>query len=71
VPLEGEVEGPLDPGAVDRRDRDGGAAVAVARRRGSRVELLDHGEEVGEELFVSYGILGLVSDRWVSESRAL
>jgi hypothetical protein len=71
VALQGEVESALDLGAVDRRDRDGGAAVAVEGRRGSRIELLDDGEEIGEELFVLYGSFGLARDRWASESRSL
>ena len=57
VAVAGELEGVLERGAVDRRQGDRGVAAAVGgavpRRavfaRG-RVELLDHGEEVGEEL---------------------
>jgi hypothetical protein len=53
VALAGEVESALDGGAVDRRRRHRGS-TAVGRGRPvfarRRVELLDHGEEVGEEL---------------------
>jgi hypothetical protein len=58
VPFAGEVEGALDPGAVDRRYRQRRAAVPVGRRRAllrHRVELLHDREQVGEELAVLYG----------------
>jgi hypothetical protein len=48
VPVAGEVEGARQRLAIDRRDRDRGAAVGVGY--GRRVELLDHGEEIGEKL---------------------
>jgi hypothetical protein len=61
VAVAGEFEGVLERGAVDRRDGDGGVAARGAVGRGGsvsgaavfargRIELLDHGEEVGEEL---------------------
>jgi hypothetical protein len=50
VAVAGEFEGVLDRRAVDRRDRDRG--VTALGRRG--VELLDHGEEVCEELAAGY-----------------
>jgi len=50
VTVAGEVEGPGQCRTVDRRHRDGSAPVRprAARRRG--IELLDDGEEIGEEL---------------------
>jgi hypothetical protein len=48
--LAGEVEGALERGAVDRRHRQRGGAGAMAVFARRRVELLDHGKEVGEEL---------------------
>ncbi len=78
VPLAGKVKGPLDLGTVDGRHRNsrtaaaGGAVpIAVGGNARSRVELLDHGEKVGEELLVLYGSLGLARNRWASESLSL
>src|SRR6185369_3617643 len=76
VAVAGELEGLLDPLAVDRRHRDRGAgaagqrpvAVAVFARGG--VELLDHRNEIGQELLVLYRGLGLARNRWASESRS-
>ena len=58
VALAGEVEGALQGRPVDRRDcrrgdgrgSGGGGAIAVAVFARRSVELLDHGEEVGQEL---------------------
>jgi hypothetical protein len=50
VSVTGEIEGARQRAAVDRRDRDRGSAVAPDISLGYRVELLDHGEEVGEKL---------------------
>ena len=73
VAVAGEVEGTGHRGAIDRRQRGGdlGAArlAVVARRR--RVELLDHGEEIGKELVVRYGCLCPSRNRWPSWYRAL
>ena len=49
VAVAGEVEGVCHRGTVDGRDRGGGLAVGGGLARGRGVELLDHGEEVGEE----------------------
>ena len=46
-------------------------AVPVAGLGRGRVELLDHREEIGEELLVLYGSLGLARNRWASESLSL
>lgn len=74
VAIAGEVEGPLDPGAVDGRDRNrsgaGGSAVPVPVFSRGGVELLDHREEIGQELLVLYRGLGLARNRWASESRS-
>jgi hypothetical protein len=53
--IAGEVEGTRERRAVDRRHLDSDVAVAGAGVVRRRVELLDHGEEVGEELLVRYG----------------
>jgi hypothetical protein len=48
VALAGELEGALDFVAIDRRDRDRGAAEARKLLLGSRVKLLDDREQVAE-----------------------
>ena len=53
VAVAGEFEGVPERLAVDRRQGDDGGARAlggVAVPAGGGVELLDHGEEVGEKL---------------------
>jgi hypothetical protein len=50
----------------------GGAVPDPVTRHGrSRVELLDHRKEIGEELLVLYGSLGLARNCWASESLSL
>jgi hypothetical protein len=72
VPLAGEVEGALDLVAVDRRDRDGGAAETVRKVLVvGRVELLDDREQVTEQLAVLYGNLGLWRNDCASECSLL
>src|SRR4029077_2460015 len=68
VALAGELEGALDGGAVDRRDRNRGPArtCAVFTRRG--VELLDHGKEIGEEFLARYR--GVSLSRYSRASRS-
>ena len=69
--LAGEVEGPLDRGTIDRRHRQGGAAGDVPVLCGRGVELLDDGEEIGQQLAVLYGCLCLSRYCWASEWSAL
>jgi threonine/homoserine efflux transporter RhtA len=55
VAIAGEIEGPLERGAIDRRNRKGRGvtvAIAVFGLWIGRVELLHHGEEIGEQLLV-------------------
>ena len=54
---------------VGHRHRGTAGAVAVIARR--RVELLDHGEEIGEEFGMLYGCLGLPRYDTASEWSAL
>jgi hypothetical protein len=72
VALAGEVEGVLDLGPIDRRDRDRGAPETVRQLLfGGRVELLDDCEQVGEQLLVLYGNVGLCRNDRASECSSL
>jgi hypothetical protein len=57
VAVAGEIEGVLDRDAIDRRNRDGNAAIAIGAsvRAGRGVELLDYGKEISQELLAGYG----------------
>jgi len=74
VAVAGELECPLEPGPVDGRDRDRGAAggetvpVAVAVFGRGGVELLDYRKEIGQKLLVLYRGFGLARNCWASES---
>jgi hypothetical protein len=52
VAVAGEIEGVLDRDAIDRIDRDGDGAIAIGSSIGTgrRVELLNDGKEISQEL---------------------
>ena len=73
VAVAGEVEGAPDRLAVDRRGGQRRVAVAAGALGGRRVELLDHGEEVAEELVLiapAHGLLRRSRYRSASWCRA-
>ena len=72
VPLAGEVEGPLDLVAVDRRHRHRGTAEGRRSRLVMRgVELLDDREQVAEQLFALYRNFWLCRNACASECSSL
>jgi hypothetical protein len=65
VAIAGKLERPPDGGAIDRGDGHGRAA-AVRLLRGMRIELLDDGKEISEELSLRYDCLRLSRYLWPS-----
>jgi hypothetical protein len=66
VAIAGELKRPPDGGTVDCGDGHSGAATVRLRLRGRRIELLDDGKKIGEELSLRYDCLRLSRYLWPS-----